>query len=414
MTHQTSDEAPGQAPGLPPAADGTARTVARRGALKAGAAAAAGVVGGVAVWTSAADAAAPTGTIPVFDITHYGAVGSGSTADAATNLTAIIAATTALRANGGGILYVPEGHYYTNVSNQVVNGTTYGAVAILCHENTTVLFEPGAVLQIAPGFAQYTLIRIQKVTAGTGEPVPNVAILNATLVGDRPLLTYPTGTGTQGFCVLADQAQNLLLRDCLARDARGDSYRLNTAMSSRVRVVNCTSETAGNDGLRVRQVDDLYVTGCRFAGSVGGLQPTGTDIEPHGGSSEESFDVRLVGNQYEGNAQGGVVVTSNRPVHRCAIVGNTLVGNTTYGVNNGGIRTAIFGNVAVSNTNYGIQVNNSGAVVVANSTADNGPDGIGSNGTSIDGIVVVGNRAEDGIKPLLADPVLSLLTDNWV
>ena len=186
----------------------------------------------------------------IYDVTSYGAVGTGNEADASTNATAFEDAIAA--AGVGDTVYAPPGVYY--VSDQVKP-----------NKDNLVLDGYGATIKrVSGGVADLTLV-----TVGTSD---GVVIQGFTIDGNRSVEVSSTSFGISNY-----YGDNVTIKDCNVINCETDGIYLAGQRADMI-VDNCT--LTGNNRLGLAITDSAgycVIKNCDFSENTGG----GIDIEPN-------------------------------------------------------------------------------------------------------------------------------------
>lgn len=194
----------------------------------------------------------------MYDITTYGAVGDGTTNDAA----AIQAAVDAASAAGGGVVRVPAGRTFLS-----------GSVTLRSH--VELHLERGAVLQASGRWADITVRPVTSALSGgvvLPDTPPNGVFLWAQGATDVAITGPGTVDGGGRFYVAED---------------RGPIYRMPEARPFTVFLLDCTdvtlTDTTYRDGalwtVRLTGCEDVRITGLRIRGDMKVPNADGIDID---------------------------------------------------------------------------------------------------------------------------------------
>jgi hypothetical protein len=272
-----------------------------------------------------AAAVAPQGTLTVFNVRDYGAVGDGSTNDTA----AITAALNDAHAAGGGIVYFPTGIYvaqglplYQNVYHV---GAGAGATTIELPTNPTAnLFQapPAATFQRG-GFNNLTL-------SGQGTTVyDGISFANITQYNSSYELSHVEVIDFRNGYYGAPNAYQTMISESLF---------------------------ASNQNAGVVAFENPYIVNSRFNGNVIGL-------------SGRLADAFLVGNYFSSNSIGAMP-SAGEPFRQSTFTGNVFVGNTWVNLaidDQNTVTANVFeGSLASQSTLVGILVRGNANTISAN------------------------------------------------
>jgi hypothetical protein len=299
----------------------------------------AGGLAGVAVGVLPGAAAVPAAAASpmVHDVVAHGALSEAMRAAPAhaaltdeevgeRNVAAIRAAMALIEAAGGGTLFVPAGTFLV----RPYQGT--GAV-IEPVDNTTVLFEPGARLQVVLGGGRtYYMIRPRRCVGSDciDLPVQNVSILGAHLIGVKdPLVQH-------GYGIMITSARNLRIRDCHVIGMEDDGAYLRSGPLGEpcrdVVVQSCVFDGNGRQGLTLSGVRNITISGCMFRATGGNDQGSwsGLVLEPSYRPLGENRDVRVISNLFVDNERVGMLLSQKHPNEAVVAVGNWFIANGSW------------------------------------------------------------------------------------
>lgn len=338
--------------------------------------------------TRAAAITALNGTyVALFDVTHYGAIGNGSTDDSA----AIAAAAAAAGAAGGGIVWFPQGTYLVNTAQNsppstrqllYFNGATYDEVSFVGVGPNSILKTTHATAGILElrGSARNTVRDLAFLGAAVGGVLGSNRNSNADISGAGIRLTNVDGgtvsdchlsqfgysaiylTGGSKDCLIADNHvydctvngwSNGINEDTLAGTSgggtannrgniiRGNRIRNcsgsggivvdNANLMTQTKVIGNTVDTNTNfQGIRLRDAGDTIVSG----NTVRNCAREGIYYELTGGTV--TLDMVVTGNVVVGNTYGGILFTTTvgggSQLRNIVIADNIVYGNGRDGI----------------------------------------------------------------------------------
>jgi parallel beta-helix repeat protein len=185
-----------------------------------------------------------------FDVTNFGAVGTGLEGDATDNFDAFEAAIAAA-GTGGDTILVPAGVYY-------IDGR------VNPNKDNLILDGYGATIKRVSGGADMSMVEV-----GTSE---GVVIQGLTIDGNRSSMVSSTAFGIRN-----DYGRKLTIKDCHIMDCETDGIYIANQKAETV-IDNC--DLTGNNRLGIAFTDSTgycVVKNCDFSDNTGG----GLDIEPN-------------------------------------------------------------------------------------------------------------------------------------
>jgi parallel beta-helix repeat protein len=327
--------------------------------------------------------------------TQYGATGTDSTDDTS-------AINSALKAAGNGICYLPAGTY-------MINPTANGSYGLDIPAGTTLLMDPGTVLQAITQTTtgDYKVIRMA---------ASNSAVVGGKEIGDRVarnLPTYQNGVGTtfeegQGIAINGSGGATgiVILGTTLTNNCCDGIYMYNGVNG--VTVQSVVSSNNRRQGLSIVYGTNVTIKNSTFSSTNGNDPGLGIDLEPSGTGQVVSY-VTISGCTFSSNQGGGLGGgSSNASVNHITVDSNTFTGNGGYnyqygglGFNDGSSYCTITNNVITNNlpgSNQGGMIINgtSNFVVSGNTVKNNAGWGIvlaSTPGTSCSGNTVTGNTS---------------------
>lgn len=281
-----------------------------------------------------------TNPTKIFNVkTGFGALGDGVSDDTPEISRALDAASSA----GGGVVLFPAGTYMIDCTYH----TEYG---LMPGSNTTLQFEPGAILQTLPtpsSLSAYYLIYLSGVS--------NVNLVGpGCLVGDRATRTSPSEYG-MGIG-LGEGSKNIVIAGLTIKGCCGDGIYVGagTRSCSNVLVYGVTSTGNRRQGMTINCVNGMVVRDSTFSNTSGTNPQCGIDIEPESGQNVNAVQIHNCA--FLGNTGGGIQCgpgDANRTT--ATFTGSTIAFNSFSGNANWGIRIQdCTGNALVGNALSGV------------------------------------------------------------
>ena len=293
----------------------------------------------------------------VTNVKDHGAVGDGSTNDAAAVQSAITAA-----AASGGVVFFPK--------------ATYLFQSTLALETGVTLDLGGSTLKVGASVgASDRLITI----AGAS----NVRIRDGIIDGDKA--SFATAT-EQRHNIHITNSSNVEIRSVVSKNAKGDGIYVGDqfGLSSNIRVIGVTCDANHRQGLSISHVDGFYAISCAFTNTAGTAPQCGVDVEPNV-DGVVCTNIKFEACTFSGNAQDGFLVSlrTSPTVEQggidligCRFNSNTVNGLRLYNARN----VRVLGGDLNSNTERGVYfpVNTTANDIrfVGSTIKDNGLDGV--------------------------------------
>ena len=246
---------------------------------------------------TAASLAGPDAGSQFFNVMNpaYGAVGDGTTDDTA----ALKAAITALRANNGGVLFIPPGHTFLNQGGLPVGGLSPGAM-IVCGGGWT------SQLKLANGANAY--IFDTGSSPGTPQYTNGLVIRDLYLACNGANQTAASGGIYAEGCVWGDfdhlyidtpwEAGIKTYQDGLGNYGHHNTIRASTFINGK----NATGTGATGYAILLNSADENYVTGNTFQDCGNSLASENHQVFDKSGLQH------FIGNTFVGGATGGTML----------------------------------------------------------------------------------------------------------
>ena len=248
---------------------------------------------------------------PVYDVTAHGATGDGTTDDTA----AVQAALDAADEEGGGVVYLPAGTYYTTYS------LLYGSDLVVYGPAATIAFEPShedataLVSKSFDGSVETSRVTIQGLTVESVDPEKGngIGMAKAADMAVKACQTH----GLNWHLVDIAGATDVLVADCYAANLDTAAYQADNLTSDGGLVVeheDGTTEGAVVDGTTNRNVD--------IAGNVAADCGRGVHLHRDGG-----HDLTVRDNKIRGCTGVGILGDPEMTWHDVVVAGNIVEGN---------------------------------------------------------------------------------------
>ncbi|WP_436866617.1 right-handed parallel beta-helix repeat-containing protein [Bacillus fungorum] len=276
---------------------------------------------------------------------------------------------------GGGVCFIPAGHYLINVSS---NG------GIKMRDNVTLIMDPNATLEAIPCADNwYRILNVYN--------KKNVKIMGGKLIGER--YKHLATTGQMGFGVEVNGSENVIIQNVRAEQFWGDGFIIaesdELGESQNVSILNCIAKDNRRQGLSITGLKGGVVFNNQFFDTNGHIDTTpvdpaaGIDIEPNAGKTCK--DILVIGNRCFNNKRGILVYNEFKgaTLENIHVVQNHTFGNADVGIKvlgcDGG---SIANNTSYKNAASGIVVEKCDNVPQSNNISKyNGNSGIFVNST---------------------------------
>ena len=248
---------------------------------------------------------------PVYDVTAHGAAGDGETDDTAAIQTALDAADE----EGGGVVYLPAGTYYTTYS------LLYGSDLVVYGPAATIEFEPShedataLVSKSFDGSVETARVTIQGLAVEAVDPEKGngIGMAKAADMAVKACQTH----GLNWHLVDIAGAKDVLVADCYAANLDTAAYQADNLTSDGGLVVeheDGTTEGAVVDDTTNRNVD--------IAGNVAENCGRGVHLHRDGG-----HDLTIRDNKIRGCTGVGILGDANMTWHDVVVSGNIVEGD---------------------------------------------------------------------------------------
>jgi hypothetical protein len=228
-------------------------------------------------------------------VKDFGAVGNGVVDDTS----AVQAALSAVSSSGFRLLF-PAG--------------TYLCGPLFVYSNTSITFDPSAVLYARAGF-------------GLNDRFLNItSVSNVTIHGNMARLRMPKAeytSGEQRHGVFITSATNVLITNFRSTDTGGDGFYIGEATpgvpSKNINILECQADNNRRQGMSIVSVVNCLVQGGLYSNTIGTAPQAGIDVEPNAGCVIQSVTIRDV--RTYNNAGCGIIVVPT---------GSGSVSNSTF------------------------------------------------------------------------------------
>lgn len=186
------------------------------------------------------------------------------------------------------------------------SGTPYMVKPLTIPSNTQLIFDPGVVIQAAPGYGDHDhMINIDDAS-------------NVTIVGHGGVLRMRKPEYTEGewrHCISVEGSENIIIRGLRCADSGGDGIYIGSSKarpySRNVVIEDVVADNNRRQGLSIISAQDLWVRHCSFI-NTNGIEPgDGIDIEPNW-PTERLVNINIEDCETANNKGDGVCVSIGR------------------------------------------------------------------------------------------------------
>lgn len=203
-------------------------------------------------------------------------------------------------------------------------GTHYiGVEGLTLKSNTTIEFEPGAVIKLLPHIeTHYTVLRVHD--------IDNVVIKGGVIDGSRELNEATTGEWGHGISIRG--GSNITVEDTTIRNCWGDGLYIgrtdNRNLSENIKINNITCDNNRRQGISLISGKNVKITNSSLINTNGTGPQAGIDIEPNG--SDEVLTNIYLGNIYTSGNKGAGVKLFLSELDENAVISINIEGHTSY------------------------------------------------------------------------------------
>lgn len=208
------------------------------------------------------------------------------------------------------------------------SGSKYVTNPLYLPSNTHIIFQPGAIVEAAPGYKLWDSM--------FGAKMVDDIIIEGNSATVRMLKhEYTEGEQRHAFYFLG--CKNILIKNLVVKDSGGDAFMAggwqNDGMlkkSRNIKIENCTLDTHRRQGISLTgHIEDVTIDGCIIT-NVNGTEPqSGIDIEPNA-LGEDIRNVTVKNCTLRDNVNGILVYNNSYDIK---IVNNRLYNSNSIDVN---------------------------------------------------------------------------------
>lgn len=281
---------------------------------------------------------------------------------------------------GGGIVYVPAGHWIINGTVPNQGDTTFYVESdgLKIPSNTTLLLDKNAVVE-TQGNSKFSSTQFKV------DNVENVNVIGGHFVGDR--LTHKIGqttnfqgnpkyAGEAGFGLVLAGAKNVNIKDTSFKDFWGDGVNVffdqkNPAVNQNVLIDNVDFDDNRRQGVSVENVDGLHITNSHISNTgrvinVNGVAQSGTspkagiDLEPSDGNFDPKLkqvkNVEIDHNTFDNQVGAAILTSAMRNNQTPLVIDHIKIHDNTFNDNgseiNGQVHVCGANDVNVNNNTF--------------------------------------------------------------